>query len=79
MSSDIFRGVFSFFATSAKAKAGKARTPRDGRYPPNCHDTTRVFSLAGCYTHYNYCHLVVCCMLKAVGKNELVSLTGGGA
>ena len=79
MSSDIFPNVLSFFAVATKGYAPGGEENETATRRGYCHDTTRVFPVAKCYTHYNYCHLVVCCVLKAVGKNELVSLTGGGA
>jgi len=79
MRSDIFSGVFSFLPTAQTVWVGETPQPRDGRYPSNCHDTTGDLFSRRPYTHYNYCHLVVCCMRRAVGKNQLVTLTRGGA
>ncbi|UBF23498.1 hypothetical protein HRTV-28_gp60 [Halorubrum tailed virus 28] len=79
MSSDIFAGVFSFFAPTTAVGAGETPHPRESRYLPYCHDTTADLFITRPYTHYNYCHLVVCCMRRAVGTNPLVTLTRGGA
>jgi len=74
--SDTFSRVFSFFVSHTNKRAGNLP---NGSTPANQTvevTLTRLGFLPTPYTHYNYCHLVVCCSGKRCVKKELVSLSG---
>ena len=78
-SANNFENLFSFFTPNATVWGKDRDSTQNSRISRCCHDTHRIFSVNTRHTHYNYCHLVVCCSELVTVTNPLVSLSGGAA
>lgn len=74
--SDTFSRVFSFFVSGTNKGPGEPRNASNVANQTVEVTLTRLGFLPRPYTHYNYCHLVVCCSGERCVKKELVSLSG---